>query len=115
MENDWKLDWLKTVLRGTFVVQEHFGRVRSILLRAFDEQDMRDKLDVLKAHEPDIFDTSEQDHRSDMNDVLRGSAVLPNSFAVLKSFLRHCSSRASMLVTVETLRKSHSEWFRRQR
>jgi len=108
-------DCLRSVLRGTFVRPEHYARVKDYLRQAFDETDALDRLDRLKKTQPEIFDTGEQDLRDATNEILRQSSLTQPGWAIVKSFLRWHTSRESMLATVETLRQSHSEWFKRQR
>lgn len=105
---------LRTVLRGTFVLPEHYPRVKAYLRQAVDETDAHDRLDAMKRREPEIFTTGKEDLRDTINEVLRQSGVSSVGWPVVKSFLRWCSSRESMMATVDKLR-SHREWFRRQR
>lgn len=118
-QHDWKFDWLRSVMRGTWVAPERYSYVKGILLKAFDEQDMRDRLDKLKQTEPQIFvggmDSPEARHAEDIRAVLKESRIKSAYHATLKSILRWHSSRESMLATVEKLRtKNAVDWFRRR-
>jgi hypothetical protein len=117
-KHDWKFDWLRSVLRGTWVDPQHFTYVKGILLRAFDEQDMQDKLAKLKQTEPDIFSTppnrAEHQHTEDVIAVMRASGVTSAAYPVLKSILRHGTNAASMTRTVAKLKTSTPEWFKRR-
>ncbi len=106
-------------MRGTWVDPSHYCRVKGILLRAFDEQDMRDRLDKLKQTEPEIFvggiDSPEARHAENIKTVMKASGVKSTYHATLKSILRWHTSRESMLATVEKLRaKNAVDWFRRR-
>jgi len=118
-EHDWKFDWLRNVMRGVWVAPSEYSRVKGTLLKAFDEQDMRDRLAKLKQTEPEIFvggmDSPEARHADDIQAVMKESRVKSVFHATLRSILRWHTSRESMLATVEKLRtKNAVDWFRRR-
>lgn len=116
MSDDFKFLWLKDVLKGTRIAPEHFSYAKGFLLRAFDEQDMYDRLDRLRQTEPHIFLTRpprRDEHGADLMAAMRESGVTHAAHSVLKSILRHGTNKESMLETLATLRRTQPTWFKR--
>ena len=103
---------LKTVLVGTWVEAEFFPTVKTILLKALDQQDARDKLAKLKTTNPEYFqERKTTDKRDDVGDVMASSGVRREKYLLLKSFVRHSRDKERMEAAVARFRVSNPEWF----